>query len=209
MQGNGGPVGGLRALLLDADAFVRERASAMLGAEGYAVCGVDDVGLFRELHSSVAFDLYVIGVESTEQVRGIAEEAQDLRPLLLLAPLGRGVDPGHLKLAFPEARRVDRQLRRSTALRDALEPLERESAPLPPAGDPVRRTFGPFGLSERQLEVLSLALLGESTRDIARQLYISERTVRNHLHAIYGQVGVSGQRELLGRFVRSLVEVGV
>ena len=70
----------------------------------------------------------------------------------------------------------------------------------------MRRTFGPFGLSERQLEVLSRALLGETSAEVARKLFISELTVRNHLHAIYQRVGVSGRRELLGRFVQALIE---
>jgi DNA-binding CsgD family transcriptional regulator len=42
--------------------------------------------------------------------------------------------------------------------------------------------------------------------NIAAKLFISELTVRNHLHAIYERVGVSGRRELLGRFVQGLIE---
>jgi DNA-binding CsgD family transcriptional regulator len=70
----------------------------------------------------------------------------------------------------------------------------------------VRETFEPFGLSERQLEVLRAALVGSRPREIGSQLFISELTVRNHLHAIYEKVGVSGRRELLGRFVSALLE---
>jgi DNA-binding CsgD family transcriptional regulator len=54
--------------------------------------------------------------------------------------------------------------------------------------------------------VTELALLGESRREIAGRLYVTEMTVRNHLHAIYERVGVSGRRELVGRFVRGLLE---
>ena len=75
-----------------------------------------------------------------------------------------------------------------------------------PAPDTVREAFLPFGLSERQLEVLGGALVGATSRQIAKQLFISELTVRNHLHAIYERVGVSGRRELLGRFVQGLIE---
>ena len=71
--------------------------------------------------------------------------------------------------------------------------------------DLVRGSFEPFGLSERQLEVLRLALVGQTPAEIGSTLFISERTVRNHLHAIYERVGVSGRRELLGRFVRVLL----
>ena len=50
------------------------------------------------------------------------------------------------------------------------------------------------------------ALVGDPSPEIARRLFISQATVRNHLHAIYDRVGVSGRRELLGRFVRGLLE---
>ena len=58
---------------------------------------------------------------------------------------------------------------------------------------------------------LAGSLLDEGTSrhtgpQIAARLYISEVTVRNHLHAIYERVGVSGRRELQGRLLRSLLE---
>ena len=104
---------------------------------------------------------------------------------------------------------MDRGLRDPDALVGALDSAlgEPSEASLPTA-DVVRRAFEPFQLSERQLEVLSSALLGDSSAEIAGKLYISQMTVRNHLHAIYERVGVSGRRELLGRFVRGLVEEG-
>ena len=54
--------------------------------------------------------------------------------------------------------------------------------------------------------MLRRALLGDSAAEIAGRLYISELTVRNHLHAIYERVGVSGRRELQGRFLQTLLE---
>jgi DNA-binding CsgD family transcriptional regulator len=69
----------------------------------------------------------------------------------------------------------------------------------------VRETFEPFGISVRQLEVLRLSLAGASPAEVGASLFISEPTVRNHLHAIYERVGVSGRRELLGQFVSGLI----
>jgi len=100
---------------------------------------------------------------------------------------------------------VERQLRDPNALRRALG-LDDAARPLLLEPDAVRRAFVEFGLSERQLEVLGLALRGAPSREVARRLFISELTVRNHLHAIYERVGVSGRRELLGRFVQGLME---
>jgi DNA-binding NarL/FixJ family response regulator len=46
-------------------------------------------------------------------------------------------------------------------------------------------------LSAREIEVLSLVAQGESNKGIARQLHISEATVKTHLVHIYGKLGVA------------------
>jgi len=48
----------------------------------------------------------------------------------------------------------------------------------------------PYGLTERETEILRLVGQGRSNREIARQLYISERTVKNHLTHVFGKLGV-------------------
>ena len=52
-------------------------------------------------------------------------------------------------------------------------------------------------LSGRQLEVLRRLLGGERVPAIARELFVSQSTIRNHLSAIYQRVGVHSQEELL------------
>jgi DNA-binding CsgD family transcriptional regulator len=54
-------------------------------------------------------------------------------------------------------------------------------------------------LSEREREVLDTALGGESVRDLAARLSLSEATVRSHLAHIYDKLGVTGRVELLAR----------
>jgi diguanylate cyclase (GGDEF)-like protein len=52
-------------------------------------------------------------------------------------------------------------------------------------------------LSTRQLEVLRRLLAGERVPSIARALYLSQSTVRNHLSVIYQRLGVHSQEELI------------
>jgi DNA-binding CsgD family transcriptional regulator len=52
-------------------------------------------------------------------------------------------------------------------------------------------------LSAKQWEVLSRLLQGKRVRAIAREMFISESTVRNHLSAIFERFGVHLQAELL------------
>ena len=52
-------------------------------------------------------------------------------------------------------------------------------------------------LSTRQWEILSLLLQGKRVKTIARDLYVSPSTVRNHLTAIFRKFAVHSQAELL------------
>ena len=49
----------------------------------------------------------------------------------------------------------------------------------------------PVGLSEREVEVLCLAVRGLSNRQIAEMLFVSPKTVGHHMENIYSKIGVS------------------
>ena len=52
-----------------------------------------------------------------------------------------------------------------------------------------------FSLSARETEVLALLVLGDSNAEIAEQLYVSHKTIKNHLGAIYERMGVRNRVE--------------
>jgi HD-GYP domain-containing protein (c-di-GMP phosphodiesterase class II) len=73
----------------------------------------------------------------------------------------------------------------------------------------VSRSGGPDGLSEREVEVLDHLARGRSNKEIGRRLFISPRTVQEHVRHIYAKTGVSSraaaalyatQHGLVGRF---------
>jgi DNA-binding CsgD family transcriptional regulator len=51
-------------------------------------------------------------------------------------------------------------------------------------------------LSARERDIATLAAQGETSKDIAARLYLSLRTVNNHLQNVYTKLGISGRREL-------------
>ena len=65
---------------------------------------------------------------------------------------------------------------------------------------PIRKKMmedAPKGLTKRQEEVLSLLSSGKSNVWIARQLSISEATLKTHIRHIYGELNVSNRDDLL------------
>jgi DNA-binding NarL/FixJ family response regulator len=53
-----------------------------------------------------------------------------------------------------------------------------------------------FGLTPREREVLSLIVAGYASKEIARELALSEQTVKHHLTHMFDKVGVSNRLEL-------------
>jgi len=52
-------------------------------------------------------------------------------------------------------------------------------------------------LSGREIEVLRLIALGKRNREIGKELYISERTVGNHVMNIYGKIGATDRAQAI------------
>lgn len=69
--------------------------------------------------------------------------------------------------------------------RPALAAAEAEWSAVP--------TTQPGGLSAREVEVLRLVAAGETNREIAGDLFLSEKTVERHLSNIFGKVGLSSR----------------
>jgi DNA-binding NarL/FixJ family response regulator len=52
-------------------------------------------------------------------------------------------------------------------------------------------------LTTREREILDLVASGASNQEIAGQLFISEKTVRNHLTAIFDKIGVTSRSQAI------------
>ena len=94
------------------------------------------------------------------------------------------------------ARRAERG-REAAALQNRADSLasqcEKAASPLLQFLDTAQQ------LTKREREVSSLAAQGLSSIEIAEKLFLSPRTVDNHLQSSYGKLGIRGRSELTGR----------
>jgi two-component system, NarL family, nitrate/nitrite response regulator NarL len=72
-----------------------------------------------------------------------------------------------------------------------------EESPMPAAPPtPTTRERERSPLSQREREIVSLVAQGFKNKEMAEKMFISEQTVKNHLHNIFDKLGVSDRLEL-------------
>jgi len=60
-------------------------------------------------------------------------------------------------------------------------------------------------LTERQLEILTIVSEeGLSNAEIAEKLYLSENTVRNHMHRMFVRIGVFNRAEAVTYYFKNI-----
>ncbi|KAA9376953.1 response regulator transcription factor [Microbispora cellulosiformans] len=57
-----------------------------------------------------------------------------------------------------------------------------------------------LGLSKRESEVMELIATGHSNGEIAQRLFLSEKTVKNHVNRIYAKLGVESRVRAICRW---------
>ena len=62
-----------------------------------------------------------------------------------------------------------------------------------PDGD---RAIRRWTLTEREQDVVALVRKGMTNKEIAAEMYVSEKAVEYHLRNVYGKLGISSRREL-------------
>lgn len=71
-----------------------------------------------------------------------------------------------------------------------------------PLLDQQREGRSAVALSRREHEIAALAVSGLTARDIGERLFLSTRTVENHLQRVYTKLGVGNRHELIEYFAR-------
>ena len=71
-----------------------------------------------------------------------------------------------------------------------------DEPPVPPIPAAPTRERERSPLSQREREIVALVAQGFKNKEMAEKMFISEQTVKNHLHNIFDKLGVSDRLEL-------------
>ena len=209
----------LRVLVCDDHPVYRDGLSMLLGSlsgievVGVAADGRQAVERARELRPDVVvMDLQMPGLNGIDATAAVVADAPDLAVLVLtmyeddesvFAAMRAGARGYLLKGAGQDdiARAIcavaggELILGPALARRAAAYFSAAARSPAPAASD------GPAfpELTEREREVLALVAAGRSNAQIAAALYLSPKTVRNNVSAIFAKLQVAGRAEAIVR----------
>jgi DNA-binding NarL/FixJ family response regulator len=78
----------------------------------------------------------------------------------------------------------------------AADEASTTTSALPQPMSPAPRDRERSPLSQREREIVALVAQGFKNKEMAEKMFISEQTVKNHLHNIFDKLGVSDRLEL-------------
>ncbi|MDX2272828.1 MAG: response regulator transcription factor [Cyanobacteriota bacterium] len=207
-------------LLVDDQIIIRQGLRSLLESQtDFRVVGEADNGqtAIEQTHllrpDLVLMDIRMPGVDGVAATRAICEAGLSSKILVLTTfdhdeyvwqAMRWGAKGYLLKDTHPEilAQAIRHVHQGHTQMGPGLfEKLLQGSLAPAPALPPIELPPGWSELTAREREVLELIAKGSSNREIAHALYISEKTVKNHVTSILGRLGLRDrtQAALLAR----------
>lgn len=211
----------ISVVVVDDHEVVREGIAALLQADprievvGRGGDGQTAIDLAEALHPNVVLvDIRMPNVDGIQATRAIKAQWPDVHVAILTAfandgyvldGLMAGADGYLLKGATPAA--LIAGVITIAAGQQVIEPgVAHRLAELSARQSP-RHHHNYDGLSQRELQLLTMLACGQSLSDIARELFIAEKTVRNHLSAIYRKLDVTDRTQaILYAIKKGLIE---
>ncbi|HWW26353.1 MAG TPA: response regulator transcription factor [Caulobacter sp.] len=186
----------IRILVVDDHPILREGVAAILEDRsdmllvGEARDGVEAIVQFRDLHPDVTLmDLQMPGMGGVEAIKAIRAEHPTACIVVLTTYDGdvqavRALKAGAMGYLLKSSLRTE-MLDAIHSVSQGRRYLHRNIA------DEIAIHILDDGLSEREVTVLQLVAIGKANKEIARELGISEETVKGYLKGIFAKLNVS------------------
>ncbi len=194
----------IRILITDDHKVVRQGLRGFLELDpdlevvGEAGNGEEALRMAHELRPDVVLmDLLMPVMDGMEATRQIRRRLPDVEVVALTSVLENASVTGAIKagaigylLKTTDADELCEAIKAAAAGKVQLAPeaaarLMRE----------VRAPESPEALTERETEVLKLIAHGKANKQIARELFIGEATVKSHVHSILSKLNVSSRTQ--------------
>lgn len=189
----------IRLLLADDQGLVRGALAALLDLEPdlEVVAQVDRgdevLDAVRAHRPDVALlDIEMPGMDGIETARALKESGLECRSLIVTT-FGR---PGYLKRALDAgASGFTVKDMPADQLANAVRRVAQGLRVIDPQLAEASLVAGESPLTPREAHVLKAAELGQSLKDVARAVFLSEGTVRNHLSSAIAKTGTGNRFE--------------
>lgn len=202
----------IRILIADDHAMFRDGLRRLLEAEpgfsvvGEAADGEQAVKLAQELKPDILLlDLAMRHVPGLEALHELGAASIPVRTILLTAAIEReqiaqALFLGARGVVMKESA-TELLLRSIRAVMDGHYWVERDCVAnlvqiLHDMRLETKSEENAYGLTQRELEIVSAIVTGSANKEIAQKCSISEQTVKHHLSHIFQKVGVSNRLEL-------------
>lgn len=199
---------GIRVLIVDDHPVVREGIGSMLKKEtdfkvvGEASNGLEAVEKARELSPDVVLmDLRMPEMDGVEAISTIKAEKPDIKFIILTTYsddeyIFKGIAAGARAYLLKDAPRDElfKAIRMVSRGESLIQPVV-ASRVLDKLAELSRKTPAGDTLSDREIEVLRLMAGGQSNKDIADHLSITQSTVKTHITSIFQKLNVTTRTE--------------
>ena len=194
----------IRIVIADDHSVVRQGLRMFLGLDselevvGEATDGAEALRLARELRPDVVvMDLLMPVMNGIEATAAIRRELPDTEVLALTSVLEDASVVGAVRAGAIGYLLKDTQ---ADALCQAIKAAAAGQVQLTPKAaarlmQVVSAPESPEALTERENEVLRLLAQGESNKQIARSLHITDKTVKTHVSNILSKLGVQSRTQ--------------
>ena len=204
----------LKVLIVDDQELIRMSISIVLGGEsdfeivGVAKNGQTAIDLTRQLSPHVVLmDIHMPVMDGVKATAVIKRDMPEVKVMILTTfeeigyvkdALAAGAEGYVLKAIHPSDLAAGIRLVHHGGTLITQEIAKQViSQWIHPTDEAVneREKKNSFRLTERELEVLEHLSTGETNREIARKLFLTEGTVKNYISNIYSKLDVSGRHK--------------